>query len=114
MKAAVIGYETSFTMAVSIQPGHKEMGYHATGTCGVLGIALAVAHMLDFTEEQTRNAFSAACVSASGMLKVLDDGAELKPYNVAKSALLGLNICYRWHRQDLPGIRIPWAVSADF
>ena len=90
LKAAVIGYETSFTMAVSIQPGHKEMGYHATGTCGVLGIALAVAHMLDFTEEQTRNAFSAACVSASGMLKVLDDGAELKPYNVAKSALLGL------------------------
>ncbi|MFQ8733819.1 MAG: MmgE/PrpD family protein [Enterocloster bolteae] len=90
LKAAIIGYETSFTMAVSIQPGHKEMGYHATGTCGVLGIALAVSSMLDFTREQAANAFSAACVSATGMLKVLDDGSELKPYNAAKSALLGL------------------------
>lgn len=89
-KAVVIGYETSFTMAVSIQPKHKEMGYHATGTCGVLGIALAVSYMLDYTFEQTKNAFATACVSATGMLQVLDDGSELKPYNVAKSALLGL------------------------
>lgn len=90
LKAVVIGYETSFTMAVSIQPQNKEMGYHATGTCGVLGIALAVSYMLDFTPKQAVNAFSVACASATGMLKVLDDGSELKPYNVAKSALLGL------------------------
>lgn len=90
LSAAVIGYETSYTMAVSIQPGHKAMGYHATGTCGVLGATIAAAYMLDFTEEERFNAFAAACVSASGMLKVLDDGSELKPYNVAKSALLAL------------------------
>ena len=30
LKAAVVGYEASYTMAVSIQPGHKAMGYHAT------------------------------------------------------------------------------------
>lgn len=90
LKAAVIGYEASYTMAVSIQPGHKAMGYHATGTCGVLGAALAAAYMLDFTEETRFQAFAVACVSASGMLKVLDDGSELKPYNVAKTALLSL------------------------
>lgn len=90
LKAVVIGYETSFTMAVSIQPKHKEMGYHATGTCGVLGIALAVSYMLDYTPQQVKTAFAIACVSATGMLQVLDDGSELKPYNVAKSALLGL------------------------
>lgn len=90
LESVVIGYETSFTMAVSIQPRHKQMGYHATGTCGVLGIALAVAHMLDFTPAETRNAFATACASATGVLSVLDDGSELKPYNVAKTALLGL------------------------
>ena len=90
LKAAVIGYEASFTIAVSIQPKHKELGYHATGTCGILGVVVAVAYMLDFNEKQTKNAFSTACVSATGMLKVLDDNSELKPYNVAKSALLGL------------------------
>jgi 2-methylcitrate dehydratase PrpD len=90
LRAAIFGYETSFTMAVSIQPKHKAMGYHATGTCGVLGIAIAVSYMLDFLPAERRNAFAVAATSATGMLKVLDDESELKPYNVAKSALLGL------------------------
>lgn len=90
LKSAIIGYETSFTMAVSIQPQHKLLGYHATGTCGVLGIAIAVSYMLDYSFLERRNALSIAAVSASGMLKVLDDESELKPYNVAKTALLGL------------------------
>ena len=90
LRAAVLGYEASFTMAVSIQPGHKAMGYHATGTCGTLGAALAAAYMLHFTPDERFESFAAACVSAGGMLKVLDDGSELKPYNVAKTSLLAL------------------------
>ena len=90
LKAAVTGYEVSYTMAVSIQPGHKAMGYHATGTCGTLGATLAAAYMLGFSDEERFHAFASACVAASGMLKVLDDGSELKPYNVAKTALLSL------------------------
>ncbi len=90
LKAAVVGYEASYTMAVSIQPGHKAMGYHATGTCGTLGATLAAAYMLGFSEEERFQAFACASVAASGMLKVLDDGSELKPYNVAKTSLLAL------------------------
>lgn len=90
LKAAIVGYEASYTMAVSIQPGHKAMGYHATGTCGTLGATIAAGYMLGFTEEERFQAFAAACVAASGTLKVLDDGSELKPYNVAKTALLSL------------------------
>lgn len=90
LKAAIVGYEASYTMAVSIQPGHKALGYHATGTCGTLGATIAAGYMLDFTEEERFQAFACACVAASGMLKVLDDGSELKPYNVAKTALLSL------------------------
>ena len=90
LRAAVVGYEASYTMAVSIQPGHKAMGYHATGTCGTLGSTIAASYMLGFSEEERFQAFAAACVAASGMLKVLDDGSELKPYNVAKTSLLAL------------------------
>lgn len=90
LKAAIAGYEASYTMAVSIQPGHKTMGYHATGTCGMLGATLAASYMLGLSDEERFQAFAAACVAASGMLKVLDDGSELKPYNVAKTALLSL------------------------
>ena len=90
LRAAITGYEASYTMAVSIQPGHKAMGYHATGTCGTLGATIAASYMLGFSPEERFQAFSSACVAASGMLKVLDDGSELKPYNVAKTALLAL------------------------
>lgn len=89
VKASILGYEASYTIAVSIQPQHKFLGYHATGTCGTIGIALAVAEMLDFSEAQRKNAFTAAAVSATGTLKVMEDGSELKPYNVAKAALMG-------------------------
>ena len=109
LKAAITGYEASYTMAVSIQPGHKAMGYHATGTCGTLGAAVAASYMLGFTEEERFQAFAGACVAASGMLKVLDDGSELKPYNVAKTALLALTSlqlgksCFKGHPDPLGG-----------
>ena len=90
LRAAITGYEASYTMAVSIQPGHKAMGYHATGTCGTLGSVLAASYMLGFSDEERFQAFACAAVAASGMIKVLDDGSELKPYNVAKTALLSL------------------------
>ena len=111
LKAAVVGYEASYTMAVSIQPKHKALGFHATGTCGTIGATLAAAYMLKFTEEERYQAFATACVSASGMLKVLDDGSELKPYNVAKTALLSLTSLqlakagFKGHADPLGGYR---------
>lgn len=90
LKAAITGYEASYTMAVSIQPEHKAMGYHATGTCGTLGATIAASYMLGFSDEERFQAFASAAVAASGMLKVLDDRSELKPFNVAKTALLAL------------------------
>lgn len=111
LRAAIIGYEASYTMAVSIQPKHKAMGYHATGTCGMLGATLAATYMLGFTDEERFQAFAAASVAASGMLKVLDDGSELKPYNVAKTALLSLTSLqmakagFKGHEDPLGGYR---------
>lgn len=111
LNAAIIGYEASYTMAVSIQPQHKVLGYHATGTCGMLGATLAATYMLGFSEEERYQAFATACVSASGMLKVLDDGSELKPYNVAKTALLSLTSLqlakagFKGHEDPLGGYR---------
>ena len=149
LRAAIIGYEASYTMAVSIQPKHKALGFHATGTCGMLGATLAAAYMLGFTEEERYQAFATACVSACsflspssssslsvsvpllpplplsvlgsssgsplgsplGSLKVLDDGSELKPYNVAKTALLSLTSLqlakagFKGHADPLGGYR---------
>lgn len=111
LKAAIVGYEASYTMAVSIQPKHKALGFHATGTCGMLGATLAAAYMLGFSDEERYQAFAAACVAATGLLKVLDDGSELKPYNVAKTALLSLTSLqlakagFKGHPDPLGGYR---------
>ncbi len=90
IRAAIVGYEASYTMAVSLQPTLKSRGFHATGACGIIGATLAATYMLDFNREERFNAFASACIAASGMLKALDDGSELKPYNVAKTSLLAL------------------------
>lgn len=90
LKAAILGYEVSYTMAISIQPKHKARGYHATGTCGTIGATVAASYMLGFSREECYQAFSTACLAATGMLKALDGGSELKPYNVAKTSLLSL------------------------
>lgn len=111
LRAAIVGYEASYTMAVSVQPEHKLLGFHATGTCGMLGATLAAAYMLGFSDEERYQAFATACVAASGMLKVLDDGSELKPYNVAKTALLSLTSLqlaksgFKGHADPLGGYR---------
>lgn len=111
LKSAIIGYEASYTMAVSIQPRHKALGFHATGTCGVIGATLAATYMLDFNKEERFRAFATACISATGMLKVLDDGSELKPYNVAKTAVLALSSLqlakagFKGHHDPLGGYR---------
>ena len=76
LKAAILGYEISYTMAISIQPKHKARGYHATGTCGTIGATLAASYMLSFSREERFHAFSTACLSATGMLKALDGGSE--------------------------------------
>jgi 2-methylcitrate dehydratase PrpD len=86
----IVGYEAAIRIASSIQPSHNESGYHPTGTCGTIGSATGIAAMLKFSKSQMKDAFSSAAVSASGMLKAIEDGSELKPFNSGKAALNGL------------------------
>lgn len=89
MHGAVCGYETSIRIASAMQPHHYSAGYHPTATCCTLGVAVGIAVMLDWDDQTVKDAFSAACISACGSLKVLEDVSQLKPYNCAKAALNG-------------------------
>ena len=86
----VVGYEAAIRIANSIQPTHYQRGYHPTATCGTIGAAIAVSAMLGFGEKKTENALAAASIAASGTLKVIEKGSDLKPFNSAQSALNGL------------------------
>ena len=89
MKGVIIGYETAIRLANSIHPGHYKKGFHPTSTCGSIGAAVGLAVMLQFDPEQIKSVFSAAVISASGSLKILEDASDMKPYNVGRAAVEG-------------------------
>lgn len=84
------GYECILRLACSIQPSHKLKGFHATGPCGTIGSAMAVAAMLKFNRTQFKSALSAACTSASGILEMIEGDTQLMPYNAGHAAMSGV------------------------
>ena len=90
----LIGYEASVRLANAIQPSHKKCGYHASGTCGTIGVAMGIAAMLGFSKNQMKETLSVSTASAHGTLKVLEDASELKPYNIASAAINGVLAAY--------------------
>ena len=86
----ITGYEAAVRTACAVQPSHYNCGYHPTGTCGTIGVAIGIAAMLGFSKSTMKDSLSSAVVSASGTLKVLEDGSELKPFNVARASVNGL------------------------
>ena len=90
----IIGYEVAIRLACCVQPGCKLRGYHATGTCGTVGAAMAIAAALHFDFEQMKSALSAAITSAAGVLEMIEGDTELKPFNAGRAAMDGVTAAY--------------------
>lgn len=91
LKASIVGYETAIRLGCAIQPGHKKKGFHVSGTCCAAGCAMGLATLLNYSEEEMKNAFSAAITSGAGLLAVISGSSEQKPYNIANAAVSGLD-----------------------
>lgn len=89
VRGVIVGYESSVRIANAIQPSHKKCGYHASCTCGTIGVALGIASMLNYEKDILKNTLSIAIASSHGTLKVLEDASELKPYNISSAAING-------------------------
>jgi len=94
VKGILIGYEATIRLSTAMQPSLKLKGFHATGVCGTIGAACAVGYAIGLSDEQMKGAISAAASSAAGILQVLDDNSELKPYNVANAIQSGITAAY--------------------
>ena len=94
VKGILIGYEATIRLSSSMQPSLKLKGFHATGVCGTIGVAHAVGYAIGLSDEQMKGAISAAASSAAGILQVLDDNSELKPYNVANAIQSGITAAF--------------------
>ena len=90
IRALLVGYETGIRMGRCIQPANRARGFHSSGTAGTLGAAMAVAALLDFTQEEMKDALAAACTSAAGSLEVMENVSTLKPFNPARACHAGI------------------------
>lgn len=113
VKAVVVGYEVACRIAEAIQPGHKLLGYHASATCGTLGVTMALATLSNFDKSQMKEALTIALASSHGTLKVLEDRSELKPYNIA-SAIINGYIAYQMAKAGFRGADNPFEGEAGF
>lgn len=98
----VMGYEAAVRCARALQPGHKLIGYHVSGTCGTIGSAMGIAFACGYTMEQLRSTLACAVTSAAGVLEIQEEASELKPYNLGRAAMDGLTAA-RMGRLALPG-----------
>lgn len=102
LRGIVMGYEVAVRCARAIQPGHKERGYHVSGTCGTIGSAMGVAFACGFNKKQIKSTLACAVSSAAGVLEIQEQASELKPYNVARAAMAGV-VAAQVGRLAMPG-----------
>lgn len=102
LRGIVMGYEVAVRCARAIQPGHKERGYHVSGTCGTIGSAMGIAFASGFSKEQLKSTLACAVSSAAGVLEIQEQASELKPYNVGRAAMAGV-VAAQVGKLGLPG-----------
>lgn len=90
LRGIVMGYEVAVRCARALQPGHKMRGYHVSGTCGTIGSAMGVAFAGGYSKEQLKSTLACAVSSAAGVLEIQEQASELKPYNVGRAAMAGV------------------------
>lgn len=102
LRGLVMGYEVAVRCARAIQPGHKERGYHVSGTCGTIGSAMGIAFACGYSKEQMKSTLACAVSSAAGVLEIQEQASELKPYNVGRAAMAGV-VAAQVGKLGLPG-----------
>lgn len=86
--AAAIGVEAQLRLALAISPWHYDEGWHITGTCGPVGVALGAATLLDLPLGATLDAVGIAASSTVGVREAF--GTMMKPFHPGKAAENGL------------------------
>ena len=86
--AFVAGYETACRIGAALQPGHYNLGFHATATVGCFGAAAACARLLRLDPMATATALGIAGTQAAGLKSQF--GTMCKPFHAGKAAQSGL------------------------
>ncbi len=89
INAFAAGVEAECRVARAVMPSHYEVGWHITGTAGVIGAAAACARLLGLDEARTLHALGTAATQASGLREMF--GSMCKSFHVGRAAQNGLS-----------------------
>lgn len=88
--AMVVGYQVAIQMGMLLNPGHRQKGFHSTGTCGTIGAVAAASKILDLDKEDILNALGLAGTQAAGLLESDHAGSMAKHLHAGKAAQIGI------------------------
>lgn len=88
IEAFVAGYEAENRIGTSVSPTHYDRGYHATGSVGVFGAAVACARLMELDLAAMRVAIGLAAAQAAGLKSMF--GTMTKPLHAGKAAANGV------------------------
>ncbi len=83
-----VGFEVAARVALAVNPGHYDKGFHVTGTAGTLGAAAAAGRLLGLNAGQMTHALSAAAAQAAGLREMF--GSMTKSLHAGKAAMNGV------------------------
>jgi len=89
LAAYVAGAETIVRLGRALNPVHYDRGWHATGTLGVIGAAVAAARMLELDRDALRSAVAIAASTSSGLQQ--NFGSMVKPLHAGHAAFHGVS-----------------------
>lgn len=88
LSAFLAGYEFECRVGLAVGPSHYARGFHATGTVGALGAAVACAQLLGLGVEQRAHAVGIAVTQTAGLKSMF--GTDCKPLHAGNAARTGL------------------------
>ncbi len=88
LDALILGVEVECRVANALYPAHYDVGWHITGTVGVLGAAAASARLLGLDPMRTAHALGIAATQSSGFREMF--GSMCKSLHVGVAARNGM------------------------
>ena len=88
LAAHAFGFEAAARVALALYPAHYDIGWHMTGTAGVIGAAMAGARLLDLVGDPALNCLGVASTQAAGHRQHF--GTMTKPFHAGHAARSGL------------------------
>ena len=89
LRSILHGFEAMCRVGMGVGAAHYRI-WHNTATCGPYGSAVAIASLLQLTDEQAVHAFGNAGTQSAGLWQFLDTGAMSKHLHAGRAAEAGI------------------------